>query len=349
MLFACLLFAAPALATAPDDVDTRSFYEIHTPIGDDFRTAFSTRTSTSVEEWLLELGRFYRTDGKLVFRGVCNDASQTLSDFIHTFAAVSPNLMSKNSVTALREAAREKKDYDLRRAILAEFSRYDHDAYLYSLHEEVNVHQRGPVPGNEAEYARSYGFSTSWSFWMATEFAGAYPGDESCANSMVFGSYPALHFVDYGNLERVDARFKRLYPDERETLGVGAVDPDALALIIRVEAKDGARPAITEILVRNPSKPGEVLLIDGGVDVLDEELAAGWDLLQKDKTDVEAAFRRHGVRPPTPPRVPDDSRLRLPPGAALAVTRDGVALVPRAKIPLDYALPLFPPATLPQH
>jgi hypothetical protein len=177
---------------------------------------------------------------------------------------------------------------------------------------------------------------------MATEFAGVYPGDQTCANPTVFGVYPAWHFVDYANLEQVDARFKRQYPDEKEALGVGAADPDSLALVARLQLKDGSRPVVTEMLLRDPMKPTHVLAIEGSIDALDEEIGAGWELLQRDKVAADAASRQHGVPPPTPPGIPSDSKLRIPPGVPLALTRNGQRLASPARTPLDYTLPLFP-------
>lgn len=342
LLPATLCFSHFDGQAGPEAREVKSWAEIHTPISDDFRSAFETRSSRDGAAWARELGQFYRTDGRLVFRGVCNDTARSLGDFLHMFVSVSDNLLSQGIGHAYRQAIEKKSDYDLRRAAYADFSRYNHDAYLYSVFKEVNVHQLGPVPGNEADYARSYGFSTSWSFWMAAEFAGVYPGDKSCANMMVFGMYPANYFIDYANLEAVDARFKRQYPDEREVLGVGAADPDSVVMAARLESRGAARPAITEVLLRDPTNPAQVRYFEGGFDVLDEEVAAGWVLLQADESGIEATFRQSGLRPPTPPSVPRDSELRIAPAKPVVVRSSGLPREPTRTIPLDYSLPLFP-------
>jgi hypothetical protein len=88
--------------------------------------------------------------------------------------------------------------------------------------------------------------------------------------------------------------------------------------------------------------PSRVLAFDGSLDVLDEEVSAGWGLLQRDRAEADVALKRHGARPPTPPAIPLDSQLCIPPGLPLRVKRNGVALQPRLAIPLDYVLPLFP-------
>jgi len=328
----------PAAAQA---AEARSWVEIHTPVGDGFRRAFATRSSHDAEAWARELGDFYRTDGRLVFRGVCNDAARTLPDFVNMFVSVSENLVSKGIEHAYEQGAAKKSDYDLRRVVLADLSRFDRDAYMYSLFEAVDVHQLGPVPGNEEGYAQSYGFSTSWSFWMAAEFAGVYPGDKSCANMMVFGMYPANYFVDYANLEAVDARFRRQYPDEKEVLGAGAADPDSLMLAARLESRGSATPAITEVLLRDPTNPAQLHYYEGSIDVLDREVAEGWALLQADDRDIEAVFRESGVRPPTPPSIPRDCELRVVPARPLVVRAKGIPREPTRTIPLDYGVPLF--------
>lgn len=342
-----------SLSDMPADADaqySKSWVEIHTPVGDGFRSAFVTRVSDDGAAWASELGQFYRTDGKLVYRGVCDDAARTLVDFLDMFVSVSDNLLSQGVSHARQQALIDIEQngfdeinvFDLQRAIFADFSRYNRDAYLYSLVTETGVHQLGPVPGNTDAYKRSYGFSTSWSFWVAADFAGVKLGDNTCANAMVFGMYPANYFIDYANLQAVDARFKQMYPDERETLGVGAVDPDSLMMAVRLESRGTARPVITEVTVRDPLNPSQVLYFEGEVDTLVDEVTAGWEIENSDSLKIDATYREHNVRPPMPLTIPPDSRFRLPLGQAPVVRINGVPQKPSKLIPLDYSLPLFP-------
>lgn len=324
------------------------WYELHTPVTDEFRQALDERTSENLQDWSEEIDRSYLTDGRLVYRGVCDDAGRSVEDFLHLFVNVGEELLSKQTGNSFRSAKPGVGDFDLRRSINADLSRFNHDAYMFSLYQEALVHQKGPVGDNKKAYADSYGFSTSWSFWMAAEFAGVYPGEKPCANSMVFGLIPARHFLDFAKLEAVDMRFKRLYPDERESLGAGGVDPDAVMLVARLETRPGKEPpVITEIMLRDPQVPGQVQYFSGGLDLFDSEVDVGWNSYLHDERETQEAIGKYGVDPQTPPTVPADSLFRVHPGKPLTVNKGGQPAEPETVYQLVYEGSVYPQPSAP--
>ena len=324
------------------------WYELHAPISDDFRDALDKRTSENLAAWSEEIDRSYHTDGRLVYRGVCDDAGRTVADFLHIFVSVGEELLSRQSGNSFHAAKPGVGDFDLRRSINADLSRFNHDAFMFSLYQEALVHQKGPVGDNTKTYEDSYGFSTSGSFWMAAEFAGVYPGEKACSNSMVFGLIPARHYLDYATLEEVDTRFKRLFPDERESLGAGAVDPDSVMLVARLETRpDKEAPVITEVMLRDPQVPGQVQYFRGAIDVFEREVNAGWDSYLRDERETEEAIRKYGVDPQTPPTVPVDSVFRIHPGEPLTVNKAGHPAKPETVYQLVYEGPVYPQPAAP--
>ena len=172
------LFAVCGNPTAVADEEVRkNWFEIHTPVGSGFTQALQDRTSADTSAWVQELGEYYRQDGRLVYRGMCDRGQTSIEDLLQVFVSVSTDLLSQG-ITHKRERALSTVDpidwtqnnFDLRRSILADLSRYNRDAYNFTLYREANAHQLGPVPGNEAAYANSYGFSTSWSYTAAVDF-----------------------------------------------------------------------------------------------------------------------------------------------------------------------------------
>ena len=342
----CALYGQQLDADGPH---AKSWIQIHAPISGGFFDAFETRTSNATDEWRRKLDRFYRTDGMLVYRGVCDTSDRSLADLADMFVSVSEDLLSQG-ISHARIDAKDandpynwtQKNFDLKRSIFADLSRFNRDAFMYSLYLEANIHQYGPVPGNVDAYDKSYGFSTSTSYVMAAEFTGVYPGVTGCTSNLVFGLYPANHFVNFANLAAVDYRFAQAYPDEKETLGIGAVDPDSLMLITRLVAKGAEPPEISELVIRDPVNPDRAYYFDGGIDALNNDIDAGWKLMQADRNKVEAVWREYHVRPALPPSVPPDTAFRLPPGRELDVRQDGRPISPSRVISLNYDIPLFP-------
>ena len=148
-----------------------------------------------------------------------------------------------------------------------------------------------------------------------------------------------------GDLQSVDYRYSQAYPAERELLGIGAVDPDAVMMVSRL-TKGKAQPSITEVLIRDPMNPSTVLYFKGPVDGLEDNLSAGWALLLEDEAKLAAAFKKHRVTPPTPPTIPPDSTLEVAPGKPIKVRTDGRERKAEKTYALDYDAPVFPP--LPQ-
>ncbi len=349
----CVVLAVLALALSqplagrqrqPASIPDRPaiWHQLHTPISDGFRQSLDTRTSDNLNAWAGEFKAWYLTDGRMVYRGTCDAARPTVADRLQLFFSVGEELLSKQSGNGVRRATAGAGDFDLRRSINADLSRFSHDAFMFLLFREALVHQMGPVGDNQDKYENSYGFSTSWSFWMAAEFAGVYPGDEACTNSVVVGMLPARHFLDYATLEAVDTRFQRLYPDELEVLGAGAVDPDSVMVVARLEARGGTEaPAISEVLLRDPRRPSHVLHYRGGIDVFDREVEDGWAAYRRDQAEAEAAISKYGVAPRTPPTVPAGSPFRVRPGEPLRAMKGERQAEPQTVFTLAYDTPVY--------
>ncbi|MFP5519983.1 MAG: Fic family protein [Bdellovibrionia bacterium] len=225
----------------------------------DFIASFGIITAQSPAQWKSKISRWY--SNQLVWRGLSNSFKELSTDDLLTyFKQPSFHLASNRAVKSSRTHV------ELVQAIKNDFETYNKELIEGNVLEMAMDHHRsGPL------YSQSYGFSTSKrevvgkAFAMGAMVVGEYgkhtdPGLQARLKSRInIATYRAAKDMDLGRLKAFEESFSYKYGRQAEVMGIGGVDPDAVVLIQRIDAKG----QVIETLYRNPEKPNEILIIKG--------------------------------------------------------------------------------------
>lgn len=225
----------------------------------DFTALFGKNQSGNKELWDAKINRWYDRN-MLVWRGLSNKYHETSTqELLNYFNVPTSHLVSNHVLSNMQEQT-------LLDAIKEDFQTYNHESISADVVNMANDHHKtGP------RYGMSYGYSTSKrevvgkAFAMGAMVIAEYgkqndPALQTQLKSRInVASFRALKDVDLGRLKAFDPEFSYIYGRQAEVMGIGGTDPDAVALVQRLDAKGN----VIETFFRNFDKPNEILLIEG--------------------------------------------------------------------------------------
>ena len=236
----------------------------------DFRATFGTPFSEKKESWNFKIDQWYTRN--LVWRGMSQEEPlESDQQIIDKFTQFSWLGLSNAMLPYWGNS-----QSDMRAWIQEEFDRYNESVITGTLKDVVTDH----ITEGDG-YADSFGFSTSRKWAIGRGFAwgrGTYGYEEAevkaaqpdIKSRVLIGGYIANKDVDVSRLRFLDPEFRyKMAQQQQEVMAVGAWDPDAIMVVQTIDSKK----RVERSWVRNPDKPAEVWVIDGGADFSSIRLA----------------------------------------------------------------------------
>ncbi|WP_127717445.1 Fic family protein [Halobacteriovorax sp. HLS] len=219
----------------------------------DFAHMFGNKSYKSIEKWKYKMNRWY--DDSILWRGLSSqDTATSEKEILSMFTDINDHFVSNGNI------GRSGNKIELAKK---EFEKYNEDVVSGGLVQMAKDHsESGPL------YGESYGYSTSRKRSVGKAFAmgamviaeyGDHQNYQHLLKSRVLvGMKKSIKDVDLARLKQMRPEFSYIYPRQREVMGVGATDPDAVMVIQTI---DEAGEVILSY-VRNAKKPNEILVFD---------------------------------------------------------------------------------------
>lgn len=222
-------------------------------VGRDFMHTFANKSYKDKKLWNYKMDRWY--DDSILWRGLSSqDSVSSEKEILSMFTSVNDHFVSNNNIG---------RGGDKVKLAIEEFERYNEDVVEGGLVKIARDHsESGPL------YGESYGYSTSRKRSVGKAFAmgamviaeyGQHQDYQHLLKSRVLvGMKKGLKDVDLARLKQMRPEFSYRYPRQREVMGIGATDPDAVMFIQTIDE-------FGEVIlsyVRNPKNPSEILVFD---------------------------------------------------------------------------------------
>lgn len=229
-------------------------------IEDDFVDLFAVSRANNASLWNQKIDRWYDRD-LLVWRGLANfQNTLTTNEILEYFKAPTTHLVSN------RVARKAGANSNLVQLIKEDFKLFNQEMLNGKLIEmAMDHHKTGP------RYSDSYGFSTSKreivgkAFAMGAMVVGEYGNHKDPAMQSKIKSrtnvamYRSLKDPDLGRLRQFSKEFTYMYGRQAEVMGIGGVDPDAVALVQQIDAEGN----VEHTFVRDQKNPNIVYKVKG--------------------------------------------------------------------------------------
>jgi hypothetical protein len=222
-------------------------------VGRDFMHMFGDKSYKDLKRWNYKMDRWY--DDSILWRGLSSQSrASSEKEILSMFTSVNDHFVSNNNIGRSGDKIKLAKE---------EFERYNEDVVSGGLVRMARDHsESGPL------YGESYGYSTSRKRSVGKAFAmgamviaeyGEHQNYQHLLKSRVLvGMKKGLKDVDLARLKQMRPEFSYRYPRQREVMGIGATDPDAVMFIQTIDAEGD----VILSYVRNPKKPSEILVFD---------------------------------------------------------------------------------------
>jgi hypothetical protein len=222
-------------------------------VGRDFMHMFGDKSFKDVKKWNYKMTRWY--DDSILWRGLAGqDRATSEKEILSMFTTINDHFVSNNNIGRSGNKIKLAK---------SEFEKYNEDVVEGGLVRMATDHsESGPL------YGESYGYSTSRKRSVGKAFAmgamvvaeyGQHQDYQHLLKSRVLvGMKKSIKDVDLARLKQMRPEFSYRYPRQREVMGVGATDPDAVMFIQTIDASGD----VILSYVRNPQKPNEILVFD---------------------------------------------------------------------------------------
>ena len=230
-------------------------------VGRDFMHMFGDKSFRDIDKWNYKMNRWY--DDSILWRGLAGqDRKTSEKEILSMFTTINDHFVSNNNIGRSGDKIKLAKK---------EFEKYNEDVVEGGLVRMATDHsESGPL------YGESYGYSTSRKRSVGKAFAmgamviadyGKHQDFQHLLKSRVLvGMKKSIKDVDLARLKQMRPEFSYSYPRQREVMGIGATDPDAVMFIQTIDSNG----KVILSYVRNPKNPKEILVFDKEVSEISE-------------------------------------------------------------------------------
>lgn len=219
----------------------------------DFIKMFGDKSYKDRARFDYKMERWY--DKKIIWRGLSYQRSSVKeTEIVSMFTDVHDQFVSNNIMGVRGNKVKLAK---------SELEKYNEDLVHGGLARMAQDHSdSGPL------YGESYGYSTSSKRQVGKAFAmgamviaeyGEHHDYQHLLKSRVLvGMKKSVKDVDLSRLKQMRPEFSYHYPRQKEIMGIGAADPDAVSFVQTIDAEG----EVILSYVRNPKNPKEILVFD---------------------------------------------------------------------------------------